>query len=194
MTLMPFATAATALGAYVRSGALKQVPEGQASILPLAMEIDRWGASFADGRLRVCAVDLESGRRVVFGRAPAPQATVGEAVAASSAIPGIFRPVRIGHRRYVDGGAWTSTNADASATRFGDRVLILAPTVAAQGADVQSAVTMESRMLRTGGATVRVVTPDTEASVLMKDLLMPDDGGLVLAAGYRQGRELGDTR
>jgi NTE family protein len=59
------------------------------------------------------ATDLATGRRVVFGRDGAPAAELSEAVAASCAVPAIYRPVRIGDRRYVDGGAWSPSNLDA---------------------------------------------------------------------------------
>lgn len=188
--LMPGVAAAMAAGASIRSDVLKQLPEGRISNLALATEIDSWGASFADARLRVCAVDMDSGRRVVFGSATAPHATVGEAVAASCAVPGIFQPVRIGDRRYVDGGAWTLTNADAAGMRVGDRVLILEPTAAVEGAEANSAMPMESLTLRTRGAAVRAVRPDDDASALMQNPLRPDHDGRVLAAGYRHGRAL----
>src|SRR5918996_3653769 len=45
------------------------------------------------------ACDYGSGKRTVFGRADAPPAELPDAVAASCAIPGFFRPVTIGGRR-----------------------------------------------------------------------------------------------
>jgi NTE family protein len=47
----------------------------------------------------VLATDLGSGEGVLFRRGDA-----GEAVRASSAVPGVFTPVRINGRNYVDGG------------------------------------------------------------------------------------------
>jgi NTE family protein len=47
----------------------------------------------------VVATDLQSGERVVFRRG-----NTGMAVRASSSVPGIFQPVRIEGREYVDGG------------------------------------------------------------------------------------------
>jgi len=58
------------------------------------------------------AVDLESGRRVAFGRADAPTTDVARAVRASCAIPAFFAPVRVAGRRYVDGGIWSVSNLD----------------------------------------------------------------------------------
>lgn len=86
--------------------------------------------------LRVVALDYQSGRRVQFGAPEAPAAGLSEAVLASCAIPGWFAPVAIGGRTYVDGGAWSSTNADlvlgpegAAGTEKPDleRLFVLAP-------------------------------------------------------------------
>jgi len=57
-------------------------------------------------------MDYETGKRVVFGRAGAPFASLSEAVMASCAIPGWFTPVKIGNRTYVDGGAVSATSID----------------------------------------------------------------------------------
>jgi len=46
---------------------------------------------------------------------------------ASCAIPGWYHPVRIGERRYIDGGAWSSTNLDLLAGQGLDEVYVLAP-------------------------------------------------------------------
>ena len=53
--------------------------------------------------LYVCAVDLYTGRRVAFGAPGGPPARFPDAVLASAAVAGIFEPVRIGDRLYVDG-------------------------------------------------------------------------------------------
>jgi NTE family protein len=76
------------------------------------------------------AADYRDGRRVAFGRADAPPATVGEAVAASCAIPGFYHPVGIGGRRYVDGGVCSPSNLDLLAGRGLDLVVCLNPTSA----------------------------------------------------------------
>ncbi len=73
------------------------------------------------------ACDYESGRRVAFGRAGAPRAQIGDAVAASCAIPGFYRPVRIGRRRYVDGGVCSASSLDLVAGRGLDLVICLNP-------------------------------------------------------------------
>ncbi len=64
------------------------------------------------------ATDIQSGQEVVFGRGNA-----GEAVRASCSIPGVFRPVRIGDRVYVDGGVVSPVAVDA-ARRLGADVVV----------------------------------------------------------------------
>ena len=49
--------------------------------------------------LGIVATDLDTGAAVLFQRGD-----VGEAVRASSAVPAVFQPVKIGTREYVDGG------------------------------------------------------------------------------------------
>lgn len=75
----------------------------------------------------MCAWDLRRGRRVVFGRPGAPEASVGQAVAASAAVPAYFRPVEIGGRRYVDGGVHSMTNLDLVAGAGLDLVIAVSP-------------------------------------------------------------------
>jgi NTE family protein len=73
------------------------------------------------------ACDYGSGRRIPFGRLDSPNAEIAEAVAASCAIPGFYRPVRIGNRRYVDGGVCSASSLDLLAGRGLDLVICLNP-------------------------------------------------------------------
>lgn len=50
-------------------------------------------------RLGIVATDLDSGAGVLFERGD-----TGQAVRASSSVPAVFQPVKIGDREYVDGG------------------------------------------------------------------------------------------
>jgi NTE family protein len=77
--------------------------------------------------LTVVALDYDSGKRVAFGRTGASSAALAQAVMASCAIPGWYQPVRIGDHRYIDGGAWSSTNLDLLAGQGLDEVFVLAP-------------------------------------------------------------------
>lgn len=67
----------------------------------------RWVRQHTRGRsieqmplsLGIVAADLDTGRAVLFRRGDP-----GTAVRASSAVPAVFQPVKIGEREYVDGG------------------------------------------------------------------------------------------
>jgi len=64
------------------------------------------------------AADIQNGQEMVFGKG-----NTGKAVRASCAIPGIFRPVKIENRMYVDGGVVSPVAVDA-AKRLGADVVI----------------------------------------------------------------------
>ncbi|HWR89918.1 MAG TPA: patatin-like phospholipase family protein [Dissulfurispiraceae bacterium] len=64
------------------------------------------------------ATDVQSGQEVVFGKG-----NTGTAVRASCSIPGVFRPVKIGSRMYVDGGVVSPVAVEA-ARRMGADVVI----------------------------------------------------------------------
>ena len=76
--------------------------------------------------LWICAVDLDGGDRVVFGR-DGMAAPIGLAVQASASIPGVFRPVEHADRRYIDGAVHSPTNADLLAESGLDLVVIISP-------------------------------------------------------------------
>lgn len=85
--------------------------------------------------LWVCTVRLDDGCRVVFGHErDAPPTTIGRAVAASCAMPGYFAPVVIDGARYVDGGMFSTTNADLIAGLGLDIVIISSPNTMMPGA------------------------------------------------------------
>ncbi|HEX8628359.1 MAG TPA: patatin-like phospholipase family protein, partial [Catenuloplanes sp.] len=64
-------------------------------------------------RLRVTAVDAHDGRFEVFDAGSGVQLL--DAVGASCAVPGVWPPVSIGGRRYLDGGMRSPANADLAA-------------------------------------------------------------------------------
>src|SRR5690349_12535570 len=89
------------------------------AVIESRMPVREWPAR----RLLITAVDATSGGFVAFDR----DSGVGvvDAVAASCAVPGVWPPVTIGERRYVDGGARSAANVDL-ATGY-DRVVVVAP-------------------------------------------------------------------
>jgi NTE family protein len=187
-------------GALLRRAALRRVPPGRRSLAELGREVERAGVRW-DGRLRIAAVDLQSGRRVVFGAPGEPQPPVSLAVQASCAIPGVFEPVTAAGRTYVDGGAWSPTNMDAAQAAKGDRVLCLNPTGAlrpavgalagAIGPVSRGAAATEALVLKGRGAIVTTVNPDTASVAAMGVNLMDHSRRqAVIDAGLAQGRRL----
>lgn len=76
--------------------------------------------------------DLRTGTRSAFGTQDAPDVGMADAVAASSAVPLVFRPYPIGEGLYVDGGVSSGTHADlvlGSDDQL-DLVLVIAPLAA----------------------------------------------------------------
>jgi NTE family protein len=193
----PALSVATPGGAVARAAVLARVPRGRVELNELRARVAAGGAGF-DGRLRLVAVDRGSGRRVVFGDPGAPEASVADAVAASCAVPGLFAPVALDGREYVDGGVWSPTNLDLARPARGDRVLCLVPTaVMATGpalslrglaAGWRLATGVEAAAVRRRGAEVEVIAPDTgSARALGSDLMNPARRERVLAEGFRQG-------
>lgn len=106
------------------------LPPGRGSQEPLGRLVDAVcprGAWAGHPATWIVTMDLDSGRRVVFGRDGAPHAALREAVMASCAIPGWYAPVKIGGRRYVDGGACSPTSVDVVRTAGLDEVVVLSP-------------------------------------------------------------------
>jgi NTE family protein len=183
-------------GAAVRRAALARVPTGKRSLAGLGSSIERLGLDWV-GRLLVVAVEVESGRRVVFGTPGATQLSVPDAVEASCAIPGVFRPIRSGGRTYVDGGAWSLTNLDVAPVTRGTRVLCLNPTGSlgstaslrgAVGPLSRSAATVEALALQRRGATVTTLSPDADVARAMgADFMDERRRSATQQAGYTQG-------
>jgi NTE family protein len=204
LATMPLVPAALALGAPAAARArglvLSRLPDRGLELRDLRREIDTFGARF-DGRLRVCAVDRATGRRVVFGRPGAPRASVADAVTASCSIPWVFRPVEIGGREYVDGGAWSLTNLDVAPAGRDSEVLCLNPSASLgvalsslyglARAAVGAAAEVEMLALRARGARVRMLGPSHVAGAHMgANFMNPRPAQAVLRAGYEQGLEL----
>jgi NTE family protein len=190
-------------GRLARRALLARVPRGQLSLERLGREVERSGARW-DGRLKICAVELESGCRVIFDGTGEPPVSVAEAVKASCAIPGVFRPLTVEGRTYLDGGAWSPTNMDAAEVDRESRVLCLNPTgslrptrqapLGALGFVSQTAAAFEATVLRRRGARVEVVSPDRAASLaIAANLMDPGPRAAVVAAGLAQGRRLAGT-
>ncbi|HAJ37316.1 MAG TPA: hypothetical protein DCL15_16730, partial [Chloroflexi bacterium] len=67
---------------------------------------------FLDKQLFIVATELDSGNRAVFGQGGKGIVPISRAVAASSAVPVLYRPVRIFDKDYVDGGLHGTASLD----------------------------------------------------------------------------------
>lgn len=76
-------------------------------------------------QLEITAIDAHTGELRVFTPADRDTVELVDAVAASCAVPGIWPPVTIGGRRYIDGGMRSTSNADLAAGY--DDVLVVTP-------------------------------------------------------------------
>ena len=75
--------------------------------------------------LYVVACQLDTWERKVFGADTRPQVSIPDAVAASSAIPILFKPVRIGGIDYVDGGVKGAAAVDVAIDRGAELVVVI---------------------------------------------------------------------
>ena len=140
----------------------------------------------APGSVLLTAVDAGSGAFVTFDASSG--VALVDAVAASCAVPGVWPPVSIGDRRYIDGGVRSPANADLAAGH--ERVLVLSPMNPAMAAGQAE----EVAALEQAGSRVVVVQADAEALAAIGDNpLDPARRGAAVDAGLRQGRATGDA-
>ena len=156
----------------------RQLSEGQA---------DKWPA-----RGYACtAVDAETGEFVMWGA----ESKVGlaRAVASSCSVPGVYPPITINGRRYIDGGMRSGSNADL-ATGHELVVVVGLRTAAADAeasAQMRAPLEREMQVLRDGGARTELILPD-DASVAAFGVNLMDGRVRPAAAkaGIEQGRAL----
>lgn len=118
--------------------------------------------------LACTAVDAESGTFRILDSGSGEDLVAS--VAASCAVPGLFPPVMVEGRRYIDGGFRSFTNADLAAGH--DVVVVIAVQTSQAPAYFARQLEDEISGLRADGATVVVLTPDGAAVAAMGPDLM----------------------
>jgi len=145
------------------------LPGGLVDAQPGLAKLAALREGWPDQPLWINAVRRRDLHRVVFGRDFVPN--LGDAVAASCSIPGLFTPVRIGHHTYIDGGVHSPTNADVLRGTDVDTVVVLSPMSARPRALRRSTdhamrlahgarLRRECRRLRAAGVDVHIFEPD----------------------------------
>ena len=79
--------------------------------------------------LLIVGVDLDTGEAVRFGAAGHDDIPISKAVQASTALPGLYPPVRIGDRYFVDGGLKRTLHASSALDEGVDLLFCVNPIV-----------------------------------------------------------------
>jgi NTE family protein len=150
-----------------------------------------WPARFA------CpAVDAVSGEFVVWDSRAGVD--LDRAVASSCAVPGLFAPITIEGRRYIDGGFRSPTNADLATGH--DRVLIVSVLSAARAAGPVDPRLNPGRQLEdevaaltaSGSVVAVLAVDDAGAGAMGGNLMDPSAGRMAVDEGIRQGEAEAD--
>lgn len=172
------------IGKLARTATTGATETERIAVIESRLPVREWPA---DKLLLITAVDTETGAFAVFGRDDGvPLVT---AVASSCAVPGVWPPVTIEGRRYMDGGVRSSVNADLAGGY--DRIVVIAPVV--QGFGAMPGPRQQVEELRRESAAV-LVTPDAEAlRAFGKNLLDPAARAGAARAGRTQARSVADA-
>jgi len=79
--------------------------------------------------LYLTATDLDTTERVILGEGEWAEVPISRAVAASGALPGIYEPVEIAGREFIDGGILSTTNVDVAVERGARFIVVINPLV-----------------------------------------------------------------
>ena len=82
-----------------------------------------------ESRLFIVATDLDTGESLAFGSAGHDEVPISVAVQASAALPGLFPPVRIGERYFVDGALIKTLHASVALQAGADLLICINPLV-----------------------------------------------------------------
>jgi NTE family protein len=80
-------------------------------------------------RLFIVATDLDTGESVAFGSEGHEEVPISVAVQASAALPGLFPPVRIGERYFVDGALIKTLHASVALQQGAELLICINPLV-----------------------------------------------------------------
>jgi NTE family protein len=82
-----------------------------------------------ESELYLTATDLDTCERIVFGGPEWDDVPISRAVAASTALPMVYKPAEVKGRHLVDGGMRSTTNVDIAVERGAKFVIVVNPLV-----------------------------------------------------------------
>ncbi len=110
---------------------------------------------------------------------------IERAVASSCSVPGIFPPITIGGRRYVDGGIRSATCIDMAK---GARRIVAVAVVGRLGREMQMPrIEAELAELKPEGEALLITPDDASQDVFGMNLMEANDRAGIARAGYAQG-------
>jgi len=155
-------------------------PEQRRAVIAARLPVHQWPAA----KLQITAVDAVTGELTIFDAASG--ADLVDAVGASCAVPGIWPPVTIAGRTYIDGGIRSPANADLAAGY--QSVVVIAPLT--RGFGHQTSVASQVAQLRRTGALVAVIEPDAAAvRAIGRNVLDPARRPAAARAGHAQAAQ-----
>jgi NTE family protein len=143
--------------------------------------------AWPNGMLLIVAVDTETGETKIFDRLSGT--TLVDAVSASCAVPGIWPPVTIEGRRYMDGGARSSDNADLALGYA--HTVIVSPMGTARPEVTGESLEQQVETLRSAGGKTYLVEPDEASkSAIGLNPLAPETRTPAATAGRNQAHDI----
>ncbi|WP_410587241.1 patatin-like phospholipase family protein [Amycolatopsis sp. lyj-23] len=153
------------------------------AVIEARLPVHDWPAQ----RVVIVAVDAETGEPRRFDRESG--VPLVDAVAASCAVPGVWPPVTIDGRKYVDGGVRSAENADYAAGA--KRVTVVSPLGADAPLPMEKPLLQVLDDLRAAGAEVTLITPDEASQAAIgENPLDPAKRTPAAEAGRAQGAAL----
>lgn len=155
----------------------------------------RMPEEWPEHRFACTAVDTANGSFQIWDNDSG--VSLPRAVASSCSVPGVYPPITINGRRYMDGGMRSGTNADFA--KGYERVLVVivragaasaAPAGGMNMAEIsQKRLDAELRVLRDSGSAVELLIPDADSAAAMGVNLMSFSArGAAVEAGIAQGK------
>ena len=174
----------------VATASVGMLPSGVFPTTPLRRLVTTTAMDWPSS-LWVPSVRIDDGEVVVFGRDPVED-SLGDAIEATSAIPGLFQPKLVDGHRYVDGAVASATHADLLIPEQPDVVLISSPmTRPGRGpvrARARRQLATEVAALNAAGARTIVLEPDSTLLEIAEGFPRnrPEAGEHIVAAAVEQ--------